>query len=308
VPNANADYIGVNYINGMIFGNPNASNNNQKSPFGSKIGQADNNNIAPRVGFALDVFGNGKTSFRGGYGWSFDESEVSYYETQVFNNPPAVSTYSITTGSLDNPAGTAAAAASPSTTPGRLVASPINYHTPYVQQYSLDLQQEFTPTWMFDIGFVGNKGTHLLGLIDINEAQPGAYLNANGSYKVNPLDNSGCVYPGTTTPAFISTTCDRALNQIRPYLGYFSVDAVRSIFSSNYNSLQVKTTKRFSGDTFIDANYTWSRDLTNSQNDYSTPPQNTYNINGDYGRAAVVQRAEGVHGSRRRRMGAQRHL
>jgi hypothetical protein len=287
VPNASADYVGVNYINGMIFGNPSAANNNQASRFGNKVGQADNANFAPRVGFAYDLYGNGKTALRGGFGWSYDESEVSYYETAVFNNPPAVSTFSISTGSLDNPAGSAAAAASPSTTPGRLLGSPVNYHTPYVEQFSLDIQQEITPTFMLDVGYFGTHGTHLLGLIDINEAVPGAYLNANGTYRVNPLDNAGCVYPGTTTPAFISTTCDRALNQIRPYLGYFSIDAVRSIFSSNYNALQVKATKRFAGKTFIDANYTWSRDLTNSQNDYSTPPQNTYNINADYGRAAV---------------------
>jgi hypothetical protein len=88
-------------------------------------------------------------------------------------------------------------------------------------------------------------------------------------------------------PAYISTACDKGLNQIKPYKGYFAVDAVRSVFSSNYNSLQVKLTKRFAGQSLFDVNYTWSRDLTNSQNDYSTPPQNTYNPNADYGRAAI---------------------
>ena len=290
VPNAGADFVGVNYINGVIFGGANPPNN-QASRFGNKIGAADTYNFAPRFGFAYDLFGDGRTAFRGGYGWSFDSSSVSYYETAIFNNPPAVSTFNLTTGSLDNPAGGAAGSSSINTTPGRFVASPVDYHTPYVQQYSLDLQQQITPTLMLDVGYFGTHGTHLLGLLNINEARPGAYLNANGSYRVNPLTanpTSNCFYPGQPTqPAFVSTTCDRALNQIRPYLGYFAIDAVRSIFSSNYNSLQVKMTKRFSGKTFFDANYTWSRDLTNSQNDYSTPPQNTYNINADYGRAAV---------------------
>ena len=44
-------------------------------------------------------------------------------------------------------------------------------------------------------------------------------------------------------------------------------------------------TKKWSGKSYIDANYTWSRALTNAINDYSTAPQNVYNINGDYGRA-----------------------
>jgi hypothetical protein len=282
LPNAGADYAGLNYVNGMIFANPSASNNNHASPFGNKIGQADNKNFAPRFGFAYDVFGDSKTALRGGYGWSYDESEVSYYESQVWAYPPPLGNCSASVSTLDNPS-VACPTSSPSTTPGRVIASPINYHTPYVQQYSLDLQQMVTPSFMIDVGFFGTHGTHLIGLVDINESRPGAYVG-----KVSPLGySSTCVYPGTTTPAFISTNCDRSLNQIKPYLGYFAVDAVQSIFSSNYNSMQVKATKRFSGHTYVDVNYTWSRDLTNSQNDYSTPPQNTYNINADYGRAAI---------------------
>ena len=282
LPNPGQDFNGINYINGLIFGG--GSVPGHPSPYGSKIGQADNTNFAPRFGFAYDLFGDGKTALRGGYGWSFDESEVSYYETAVFNNPPAVTSYSLSTATLDNPAGKTSTAPAASTTPGRIVASPLNYHTPYVQQFSLDVQQELSPTFALDIGYFGTHGTHLIGLVDINENAP----NAFAATSISPTDvASTCVYTGTTTPAFISTTCDRGLNQIKPYKGYFSVDAVRSIFSSNYNGLQVKATKKFSGKTFIDVNYTWSRDLTNSQNDYSTPPQNQYNINADYGRATV---------------------
>jgi hypothetical protein len=285
-PNPNADYNGINYINGMIFGGNTVSGH--PSPYGSKVGQADNANFAPRFGFAYDVFGDGKTSFRGGYGWGYDASEVSYYETAVFNNPPAVTSYAVSTAVLDNPAGGSGTTTAASTTPGRLVASPLTYNTPYVQQYSLDIQQQLAPTFFLDVGYFGTHGTHLIGLLDINEPMPNSFVG-----KVSPTDvSSTCILPGTggTTgipalPAFISTTCDRGLNQIKPYKGYFAIDAVRSIFSSNYNALQVKATKRFSGASFIDVNYTWSRDLTNSQNDYSTPPQNTYNINGDYGRA-----------------------
>ncbi len=299
--NTGADFLGVNYINGLIFGSGNIAGHNSR--FGSNVGPNDKLNFAPRLGFAYDLFGDGKTALRGGYGWSFDESAVSYYETGVFNNPPAVSTYTVGTANLDNPAGGTATASTISTTPGRIVASPVDgYQLPYIQQYSLDLQQAITPTFMLDIGYFGTYSNTLLGLLDINESRPGSFLNANGSRRVNPiLSNPGtatatsaCAYPGTYVtgqptsgvPTFLSTTCDRTLNQIRPYLGYFAVDAVRSGFSSNYNSLQVKATKYW-GKSLFDVNYTWSRDLTNSQNDYSTPPQNTYDINADYGRAAI---------------------
>ncbi len=286
MPNPNADFVGVNYLNGYIFGG--STPNGHVSPFGNgKIGTTDNTNFAPRFGWAYDVLGNGRTAFRGGYGWSFDQSEVSFYESQTWAYPPPTGSCAVTPSNFDNPAA-GCPANTPSITPGRVVASPINYKTPYVQQYSMDIQQEITPTFMLDVGYFGTHGTRLLGLIDLNENLPGAYVG-----KVSPLTSTSgtaCVYPGTSgtsTPAFVNTACDQPLNQIRPYLGYFAIDAVRGIFSANYNALQVKATKRFSGKTYIDVNYTWSKDLTNSQNDYSTPPQNTYNINADYGRAQI---------------------
>ena len=77
MPNANADYVGVNYINGMIFGTqaPPTTTRPRRMAITS-IGAEDN--FAPRFGLAYDLFGDGKTSFRGGYGWAYDEPEASY--------------------------------------------------------------------------------------------------------------------------------------------------------------------------------------------------------------------------------------
>jgi len=286
-PNGNADIVGINYINGLIFNSPNAANGNQASPWGNKVGIGDKKNFAPRIGFAFDVFGNGKTSLRGGYGIAYDDAEVSYYETADWNNPPAVATYSVGQTSFDNPTGGATTAFSK--TPGWIRAVPLNYNSPYVQQFSLDVQEQVMPNLMLDVGYFGDHGTHLLGLVDINEPVPGSWVGKVSASDSNPnlAPNTVCVDPDTNAPAFLNSTCSAPLNQIKPYLGYFSVDALRSIFNSNYNSLQAKLTKRFKGKTYIDANYTWSRDLTNAQADYSGGPQNAYNLNGDYGRAAV---------------------
>lgn len=280
-PNPNADYSGINYINGMIFNGPSSANNNQTSPYGNKVGSGQKTNFAPRLGFAYDVFGNGKTSLRGGYGWAFDDAEVSYYETTVFNNPPAVATYSIGQTSFDSPTGGALTALS--TTPGRIQAVPTDYKTPYVQQFSLDLQQQVGSSFMIDVGYFGDHGTHLLGALEENQPLPGAWSGV-----VQPSNSgSACIDPDTGAQSFLNSTCDRVLNQIRPYLGYFAIDGLKNIFNSNYNSMQAKVTKRFKGKTYIDGNFTWSRDLTNAQADYSGFVQNIYNINGDYGRAAV---------------------
>ena len=293
-PNANADYVGVNYINGMVFGYPSAANNNQASPFGNVVNTVQKINLAPRFGWAFDVFGDGRTAFRGGYGWAYDSLETSYWETTDYGNPPSISTYSATYANFDNPTG-GAPSSTKSVTPGSIEAVPLHLQTPYIQQYSMDLQHQFTPTFTLDLGYFGTHGTHLAGAVDIDQAVPNAWRGV-----VDPRTaNTGCVVPGYSGPAFITTACDNVLNQIKPYLGYNAINAMRTIFSSNYNALQTKITKKFSGKTYIDANFTWSKDLTNSPADYSGFIQNVYNINADYGRASddrkLVMTIDGVY-------------
>jgi hypothetical protein len=72
------------------------------------------------------------------------------------------------------------------------------------------------------------------------------------------------------------------LNQIRPYPGFNAINSVQTIFNSNYGSLQAKVTKKFSGKSMIDANYTWSRNLTNTPGE-NLAAQNTYNLAAEYG-------------------------
>jgi hypothetical protein len=61
-------------------------------------------------------------------------------------------------------------------------------------------------------------------------------------------------------------------------------------FNSNYHSLQVSATQRFSGASQIQIAYTWSKNLTDNQTDRSTAPQNPYDIHSDYGRAQLDRR------------------
>jgi Carboxypeptidase regulatory-like domain/TonB dependent receptor len=251
-----------NVLNGIIV-------NNGTSPYGAKISNEDNSNIAPRLGFAWQPFSNGKTVVRGGFGMFYDSTLFGIIEQNIFANPPFVNSATINNVTLDNPAaGTAVISA----TPKALHATMLPNHTPYVEQWSLDIQHEFPGGFFLDAAYIGNAGRHLLGEEDINMPKPGAYVAAGLSTTVSQgiTIGSGGVQNETL------------VNIIRPYKGYGPITAIENNFSSNYNGLQVEGKKQMR-DLLFKVDYTWSRALTNNQTDRSTAPQNLYDIASEYG-------------------------
>jgi hypothetical protein len=247
-------------LNGIIIGGMN-------SPFGDKVADESYHNIAPAFGFAWDPFKSGKTAVRGGYGISYDTSLFGIVEQNIFTNPPLVTSVNISNPNLSNPAASAA-----STAPLNLGGTPFDTATPYVQQYSLDVQQEVFRGTIFDVGYFGSKGTNLLGMVDLNLLRPGAAAAA-----------------GVTQPITTGNTA-KLLNALRPYRGYAAINAPQNYFNSNYNSLQVAMEKRFAGASLVKVAYTFSRNLTDAQTDRSTAPQNPYNLAAEYGPASFDRR------------------
>ncbi|HEY8458951.1 MAG TPA: hypothetical protein VIM99_01150, partial [Blastocatellia bacterium] len=147
-------------------------------------------------------------------------------------------------------------------------------------------------------GYYGSKGTHLIGLTELNDLPPGKALNsmcASGAafYAQNPTlvqcQPAGYAFRGVNnaTGNPNGTTIDHhILNQIRPYKGYQSINMIQPRYDSNYHSLQVSATHRFREPSQISVAYTWSKALTNARDDRSTPPQNTYDLASEYQRAA----------------------
>ena len=259
-----AGSVTLPYSNGIIIGGKN-------SPFGSKIAQENFRNFAPRLGIAWDIFGTGKTSLRTGYGIYFDSGLFGTYEQSIFTNPPFVQNVTLSNAPFSN----VLAGLAPGTVSTVLArATQLPNLTPYVQQWSFGVQQQIGRSAILDISYAGSKGTHLLGIVDINQAFPGTALAA-GLHAAN----------GST----IFTTADSPrINAVRPYLGYNAINAIRSAFDSNYHSLQLSAHKKLGGAGSVGLAYTYSRSMTDNGSDRSNAPQNSYNWhNGEYGPAPL---------------------
>lgn len=241
------------------------------SPYGKKVSNEDNKNFAPRIGLAYDPFKKGTTSIRMGYGIYYDSSLYGTYEQNEFANPPFNDSISISNTRLENPgAGSASVSAAPRSLRG--VALP--FQTPYLQQWSFDVQQQLMKNTLLDVGYYGSKGTHLQGIVDINLLPPGLAFQAG-------ILPAGQHFTNANEPT---------LDRLRPYKGYRAVPVIENAFDSNYHSLQVAFKRSFAGGSEVNAAYTFSKNLTNAQTDRSSAPQNSYNFAAEYGRALLDRR------------------
>lgn len=266
--------------NGLIY----ASGSLANSPYGNKVGESTKGSWAPRLGIAYDPFGDGKTSIRAGYGLFYQATLVGTYEQAMFGNPPYSATLNLTGGTLSNPAaGTAVVSAVPLSLRGVQTSSDI----PYTQQWSVDVQRQLGGGFMIDVGYYGSKDTHLLGIVDLNQPEPGAYVAAGIS--TTPLIN-----PTAANPNPVNNV--NKINAIRPYKGYGSINTIVPWFTGNYNSLQTSVEKRFSGASIVKVNYTWSKALTTSMSDRSNAPANIYDLMQNYG-PSLLDRTHVLTGS-----------
>jgi len=129
-----------------------------------------------------------------------------------------------------------------------------NYPTPYSLSWNLNLQDEFVPGWVLELGYVGSRGVHQpTGGLQINEAQLAG----------NPLGTNTIVAPGIAAGLVTTNTVANASLRV-PYLGFAPGGMPTSTVAEDtkFNSFQATLRKPLSRGVTLQAAYSFSRDFS----------------------------------------------
>ncbi len=253
-------------------------------------------NPAPRIGFALDVFGDGKTALRGGYGLFYEITNGNESNTESLESPASprnlVATQYNINGYTSIGSGAGAAVSYP---PVSGYAIPTKAVWPYMQQWHFDLQQEFFHGTVASVSYVGSKGTHLPLNRDINQI-PILSSSANPYGSGQVMTSADCssgtvngVAPTGQAAINFGVACGGDPNPSRPRYGYGSIISIENQANSNYNSLQVSM-RRTIGRLNFSLAYTLSHSLDDSSDKGDGNFLDSYNLRRTYASSNFDQR------------------
>lgn len=214
---------------------------------GVERGFAETKNfLSPRVGFAYDVFGDGKTALRGGFGQYIERLRQNNFNFGAGAQFPNGVGFGVFNTSINN--------VTPGPTGGVIGASiapqgynifPVGNTMPTIYSWNLGVQRELAYNFSLDLSYVGNRGIHLMVQRAIN-GTPANYF----------IDNPNAL-PSVNNYA----------DALRPYRGYGGLTSIETSGTSSYHGMLVRLSRRFTNSFSFNVNYSWSRTFDIVDND-----------------------------------------
>ena len=253
------------------------------------LGRGDHNNFGPRIGFAWDVFGDARTSLRGGYAISYESAlqqrlsltrwNLPYYSlNRITNfldgNPNANVVYGPVDGGQATFLGTAPPAqhsgsgvqgtgnisgwdpANPQTSNFTSIIFPDAQRDPYVENWFFGIQREIFPKVTVEINYVGTAGRKLFRAENVNRI-PGGRL-PEGTCVTDTFGRKLCSQIDSST-APNGLTLNPNGRTLNPNYGRLRV--WENSATSSYNGLQLSVNKRMSHGLQFSGNYTYSHSI-----------------------------------------------
>jgi Carboxypeptidase regulatory-like domain len=275
------------YLNGEVLAGQN------KTPRG--LVKNDFNTIQPRVGFSEDLFGNGKTVLRGGFGMFFERMQGNDVYDLDGDQPWAANlsvsnTYFSTPGTswLDG------SSINPNSLPvfaNGLTSIATTYKAPNSAEFSFGIQDELAPSVIWVAQYVGNLDYHQdiqfgSNTDPVNSSISNKQIIGNGNCKSIYLNGSQVADPNCTVTSVPNG------NIYRIYQGYGGITEEANIATGSYNSLQTGLRVQNKWGLSGEVDYTFAHQIDSTENSTDlTTIDNPFNFKYDKGSGALDRRS-----------------